>query len=156
MDKLLVVIPLMLVGFALGFLAINLSQRRRVSRLFRGRSMRTHHQQLKRRSLGRQPSATVSTPTLGFSGVTLPKSDEITHKLPEANFTSGEPDNIHISIGSVTGSPICPYCQQIISPTDDFVICPDPKCHTKHHKACWNLYTGCSMINCSQAPSKSL
>lgn len=155
MEKLLVAILLMLVGFALGFLAINLSQQRH-DRVAHGKSARTRHQQIKRRSLHGQPSSALGSPTLGFTTVTSQKSDEIARKISEASFATSETEGVQVSIGSITGFPICPYCQQTISPTDDFVICPDPKCHTKHHKTCWNSYNGCSMISCSQAPPKSL
>lgn len=158
-SMLLVVIPLILAGFALGFLAINSSQRRRGRRIARGGSIKTRPRTTRpigRREPSQQPAPVVSHPPPGFGGVSPSAPPQKTPGAPVTDFETKDVGGLDVSLGSPTGSPICPYCQQIISPADDIVVCPEPRCGTKHHKACWHAYGGCSMFNCSQAPVKSL
>ena len=42
----------------------------------------------------------------------------------------------------------CPYCQAVIKPGDDVVVCP--RCGVAHHKECWEASGGCTTIGCAR------
>ena len=41
----------------------------------------------------------------------------------------------------------CPYCQAVIKPQDDVVVCS--QCSVAHHKECWDANGGCTTLSCA-------
>jgi len=65
-----------------------------------------------------------------------------------------EIENNYINRASVSAYPAtqleigktCPYCQYIIKPNTEVVVCP--ACQTPHHKECWDENGGCTTYGC--------
>ena len=158
-----VVLILCLVPFILGFLIVYMSQQRRGKRgtmggrrgLF-GRS---------KRGGGAVPAKTSAVPSSDYHAPYY-RSPEPYRPAPPACMpqpASWSGDEAHRPLPTMAtgnkqaanrskGQTICPYCQTMCD-TALGTVCPE--CRTMHHKDCWREYGGCTILGCSQGPSKS-
>lgn len=149
------VVFLCVIAFALGFMLMLMSQRRRGKGYRPPPRTRRGIFDLRKGARGGGggggggggrrglPASEVENPAYAGRTATQPAQADANRWRPVPDLSGS---GTIASSNSTKGQPKCPYCQQPCDPSNA-KFCP--VCNTAHHKDCWQENSGCTRLSCT-------